>query len=104
MFTRKALVQGASRGIGLEFTKQLLHRNTPHVFAACRDPKGSKGLQALVDQFPGRLTLVPLDVSRESSIQSAAESIKDNTDKLGFLIMCLEFCILTNIKELQSEK
>ncbi|GAV69952.1 hypothetical protein CFOL_v3_13452 [Cephalotus follicularis] len=40
-----SMVQGASRGIGLEFVKQLLEKNEKgHVVATCRNPNGATGL------------------------------------------------------------
>ncbi|KAM6574969.1 hypothetical protein CsatA_023296 [Cannabis sativa] len=43
-----SMVQGASRGIGLEFVKQLLEKDDKgHVVATCRNPSGAKGLYDL---------------------------------------------------------
>ena len=60
------LVTGANRGIGLEFTRQLLARGD-RVIAACRRPGQAHALGALAGEHPGRLQLVPLDVAEAAS-------------------------------------
>jgi NAD(P)-dependent dehydrogenase (short-subunit alcohol dehydrogenase family) len=62
---QRFLITGASRGIGLEFTRRLLDRGD-EVVAAVRDPEGSKGLKALARPS---LRLVPLDVADAKSIE-----------------------------------
>jgi hypothetical protein len=65
-----ALVQGASRGLGLEFVKQLLERSAEgRVVATCRDPGGANSLSLLKEQHGDRLTVLPLDVTKESTIE-----------------------------------
>ena len=60
------LVTGANRGIGLEFTRQLLERGN-RVIAACRKPGHANALDALAGEHPGRLQVVPLDVAEAAS-------------------------------------
>lgn len=60
------LVTGANRGIGLEFTRQLLARGD-RVIAACRHPGQAHALGTLAGEHPGRLQLVPLDVAEAAS-------------------------------------
>ena len=60
------LVTGANRGIGLEFTRQLLKRGD-RVIAACRKPGYANALDALAGEHPGRLQVVPLDVAEAAS-------------------------------------
>ncbi|KAK2448411.1 hypothetical protein P8452_12517 [Trifolium repens] len=82
-----SLVQGASRGIGLEFVKQLLENNdTGHVVATCRNPNASIGLLHLKDRFDDRLQVLPLDLTVESSIEASALSIKETYGHLNLLI------------------
>jgi len=68
------VVTGANRGIGLEFTKQLLEsRSGNRVVAACRDPASAddlRALQALVGF--DRLAITTVDVGDEASIASWA--------------------------------
>jgi NAD(P)-dependent dehydrogenase (short-subunit alcohol dehydrogenase family) len=73
-----ALVQGASRGIGLALVEALL--NSPHfdtVIACCRHPQAADGLRGLVEQSPGRLQLMALDVTDPASVQSLAMALKE---------------------------
>ncbi|HEV2607575.1 MAG TPA: SDR family NAD(P)-dependent oxidoreductase, partial [Xanthomonadaceae bacterium] len=59
---RRVIVTGASRGLGLEFTRQLLARGD-HVIAACRDPQRAEALQALADAYPDCVHARTLDVA-----------------------------------------
>ena len=82
------LVQGASRGIGLEFVRQLLAEPAiVQVFAGCRFPGSADQLEALAAQEP-RLTVVPLDVADEASIARAARSVASLTDRLHLVLNC----------------
>ena len=65
-----ALVQGASRGIGLQFCRTLLSRSPDgNVLATCRSPSSAQELQELNNQMQGRLHVLQVDVSNESQIQ-----------------------------------
>ena len=57
-----ALVTGANRGLGLEFTRQLLARGD-RVVATCRQPGKATALNALAGEYPGRLHVLPLDIA-----------------------------------------
>ena len=63
---RNILISGANRGIGLEFTRQLLARGD-HVIAACRKPGQAHALDLLAGEYPGRLQVAPLDVADAAS-------------------------------------
>lgn len=60
--SRTALVTGANRGIGLEFARQWLARGE-RVIATCRRPGKATELNALAGEHPGRLRVLPLDVT-----------------------------------------
>ncbi|GLU17494.1 hypothetical protein SLE2022_338580 [Rubroshorea leprosula] len=78
-----SFVQGASRGIGLEFVKQLLEKNDKgHVVATCRNPDGATGLLELKTKFAERLSILQLDLTVETTIEASAKSI---TERYGFL-------------------
>ncbi|XP_054802158.1 uncharacterized protein LOC129305946 [Prosopis cineraria] len=82
-----SMVQGASRGIGLEFVKQLLENDDKgHVIATCRNPNGSTGLVNLKDKFAERLRILQLDLTFESSIEATARAIKETYGHLNLLI------------------
>ena len=73
--TRVALVQGSSRGLGLEFVRQLLERPGTRVVATCRAPAAAQQLQALQQQHASQLEIVQLDSTDEGSIARAAEQV-----------------------------
>ena len=82
------LIQGSSRGIGLEFVRQLLRDATPgHVFAACRAPQAASSLVELAAQDP-RLRLVELDVTSETSIHAAAATVAAEVPRLHLVVNC----------------
>jgi NAD(P)-dependent dehydrogenase (short-subunit alcohol dehydrogenase family) len=83
--TMRIAITGASRGIGLEFARQYLNRGE-RVFATCRQPDRADGLQALAGQAPGRLTLLPLDVTRADSIEAAFSAIEAGVEGIDLLI------------------
>lgn len=64
--SQNVLITGANRGIGLEFTRQLLQRGD-HVIATARKPGQAHALDALAGEYPGRLQIVPLDVAEAAS-------------------------------------
>ncbi len=63
---RHCLVTGANRGLGLEFTRQLLARGA-RVVATARHPGRAAALNALAGDYPGRLHVLPLDVAAARS-------------------------------------
>ncbi|XP_072989011.1 uncharacterized protein [Typha latifolia] len=82
-----SMVQGASRGIGLEFVRQLLKRSEEgHVIATCRNPDKAKDLLELKNNYVERLNILPLDVTEEGTIEAAATSIREIYGSLNLLI------------------
>ncbi len=88
--TRVALVQGASRGLGLAFARALLDRaDVDRVVATCRDPEASEGLARLRSERGDALVSVPLDVRDETTIAAAAARVADECGpRLHWLISC----------------
>lgn len=82
---RRILVTGASRGLGLEFTRRYLERGD-RVFATCRRPASAPGLAALKAAHADHLTVVPLDVTDADSIRASHETVARQTDGLDLLI------------------
>jgi len=83
------LIQGASRGIGLEFVRQCLAApQVARVVATCRVPAAAAGLQALAEAARGRLHLVTLDVTDEASIAAAAAATHAHVGSLHLLVNC----------------
>lgn len=72
--SRRSLVTGANRGLGLEFVRQLLARGD-RVIAACRHPGKATALNSLAGEHPGRLHVLPLDVAEEKSRTAFAHEL-----------------------------
>jgi NAD(P)-dependent dehydrogenase (short-subunit alcohol dehydrogenase family) len=81
----QVLVTGANRGLGLEFTRQLLARGA-RVIAACRHPGRANELTGLAAAHPGHLHVLPLDVSKPASIAELAREAAMVCDGLDLLI------------------
>ncbi|XP_022994856.1 uncharacterized protein LOC111490457 [Cucurbita maxima] len=97
-----SMVQGASRGIGLEFVRHLLEKNEKgHVVATCRSPGKATGLLELKDKFSERLCILELDVTIESSIKESAKSIGERYGSLNLLINASGILSIPNV--LQTE-
>jgi len=88
--TRVALIQGASRGLGLEFVRELLNRpDVDRVVATCRDPEASEGLASLCADHDDALVLVRLDVCDEPTVAAAAARVTEECGpRLHWLINC----------------
>jgi NAD(P)-dependent dehydrogenase (short-subunit alcohol dehydrogenase family) len=79
-----AFVTGADRGLGLALCAGLLERGW-RVFAGQYMPNWPD-LTRLVGEHPGRLTLVPLDVSSHDSVRDAARAVGQTVDHVDLLI------------------
>jgi short chain dehydrogenase len=69
------LLTAASRGLGLELTRQLLTRTNGHIVATCRSPAAAEELQALASSSGSRVSVVQLDVIDQSSVEEAGKYI-----------------------------
>ena len=83
--SRRVLVTGAGRGLGLEFTRRYLERGD-RVFATCRAPSRARDLAALGAAHRDRLTVVALDVADPDSIAKAHGAVRRRTEALDLLI------------------
>ncbi|KAM6956737.1 C-signal [Aplochiton taeniatus] len=82
-----AVVQGASRGLGLAFCRHILRSNTSaSVIATCRNPEGAGELMNLAALHPGKVTVLKLDVNREGDIRETADQVKQSFGKVDLLI------------------
>ena len=82
---KHALITGAYRGIGLEAARQI-GKHDFHVFIAARKAdEGESAAQTLRDEGL-KASFVLLDVTDESSIQGAVETVKSHTDSLDVLV------------------
>lgn len=93
-----SMVQGASRGIGLEFVRQLLRRSDHgRVIATCRAPDSAAELQKLKQVYTQRLTVLPLDVTDEATIEAAAASIGESHGSLNLLVNAAGILSIPNV-------
>lgn len=83
--TRRVLVTGANRGIGLEYARQWLAAGA-RVFALARDPEGSEGLEELAAGYPDHLVRVPCDVADDASVDGARRLVGEETEGLEILV------------------
>lgn len=69
---RTVMVTGSSRGLGLEYVKQLVKLPVPPevVIAACRDPKTATNLQEVANENPA-VKIVKLDVEKDEEVDAA---------------------------------
>ena len=83
--SKKILITGANRGLGLGFVKSSLDRGYT-VFAGCRIPDKAEELQELENNFKERLFIISLDPTKLDSIQRAVAEIKSKTNSLDILV------------------
>jgi NAD(P)-dependent dehydrogenase (short-subunit alcohol dehydrogenase family) len=84
----RALITGSSRGIGLEFVRQLLaDPRFERVFAGCREPQQAGALASLAAVEP-RVRPLRLDVADEPGIAAAAAEVAAGTDRLHLVVNC----------------
>ena len=81
----RVLVTGASRGLGLEWVRQLAARGDV-VFATCRRPQEADALNALAAQHPNKVKVLAMDVANDDSIAAALQAVAAQTDALDVLI------------------
>lgn len=82
---KNALIQGASRGIGLQMCRYLLAKQT-NVIATCRDPTGAQELSRLKDEHSDLIAIHCLDVQDEKQIEEVAAHV--GGAKLDLLVNC----------------
>ncbi|ORY05310.1 NAD(P)-binding protein [Basidiobolus meristosporus CBS 931.73] len=73
------VVTGASRGLGLEFVRQILQKPGARVFACCRNPSSATALEELKQEAGDRLSVHKLDVNNKGSIEESAKEISKLT-------------------------
>lgn len=85
-----AFIQGASRGLGLQFSKVLSSRpDVSKVIATSRGAENSAALLDIQRQFPGKVVLVNVDVSKEDDIKKIVPLITEKSEgKIDLLVNC----------------
>jgi NAD(P)-dependent dehydrogenase (short-subunit alcohol dehydrogenase family) len=79
------LITGASRGLGLEFTRQYAADGST-VIAACRSPANAQALQRMARDSKGAVSVIEVDVASTESVRRAAARV--NTPAIDILINC----------------
>ena len=82
---QRCLVTGANRGLGLEFTRQLLERGA-RVLACCREPGNAKVLDALAAANDGRLAIHRLDVTDAAAIDVLPKAAAAHLQRIDLLV------------------
>jgi NAD(P)-dependent dehydrogenase (short-subunit alcohol dehydrogenase family) len=82
---KRILVTGSSRGLGLEFVKQFLHKGN-FVIASSRKPQEYLELKRLKTDYKDNFFIVELDVSDKESRKQAFDIISKEMDGLDLLI------------------
>jgi NAD(P)-dependent dehydrogenase (short-subunit alcohol dehydrogenase family) len=82
---RRVLVTGASRGLGLEFVRQLLARGDA-VLAACRRPADATALAALAAAHPDRLAVRALELTDPASRAALLDGVAVGWGAIDVLI------------------
>ena len=84
------LIVGASGGIGLAFTRQLLaEEKVDRLFATHRESSAMADLSQLKQEYPEKLALLSLDITQESQVAAIAKSISEEVKRLHLVINCV---------------
>jgi NAD(P)-dependent dehydrogenase (short-subunit alcohol dehydrogenase family) len=81
--TETVFISGANRGLGLALADRFL-KGGFHVFAGARNP--SSGLSSLMDKYPEKLTVLPLDVTDMDSVRMAVRRVAEQITGLDMLV------------------
>lgn len=80
-----ALITGTSRGLGYQLSKTLSKKNY-HIIAVAKTIGGLEELSDEITSVGGNVTLVPLDLSKETNIKNLYFSLFEKWKKLDILI------------------
>jgi len=81
---KKVLITGVNRGIGLELVRQCAKRGD-QIFAGCRVPENAADLKKLATHFPTQITILPLEMTTETSITECAIQVEAKTNSLDII-------------------
>lgn len=81
----RILITGANRGLGLEFTRQYLQRGE-RVIATTRHANRAAALNHLAGEYPGHLTVLPLDAANSASIAELVRELLTLDVQIDLLI------------------
>ncbi|MEM7671799.1 MAG: SDR family oxidoreductase [Verrucomicrobiota bacterium] len=98
-----ALVTGANRGLGLEFTQQLLRR-AYRVVATCRSPESATQLRRIRQSFPKQLEILTLEVDNADDRKSLYAYFRQMHSVIDLLINNAGIAHWDTIKELSEDR
>lgn len=84
MLVKTILVTGASRGIGLEWTRQCLERGH-RLIATCRNPGHASALAELCENHAEQIEVLPLDVEGEASVTTFFALLDERAEAVDLL-------------------
>lgn len=96
------LITGTSTGIGYA-AAETLARNGHTVYATMRNPQGSPQLQQLADDNHLPITILPLDVTDDQSVQSAISFVLSKEGYIDVLVNNAGIGSWGAVEELQME-
>jgi len=84
------VINGVSRGIGLQFLHNLLENTKGSIVACCRSPNDATGLQELLlsleEPSRDRIEVLKLDSENQDSIEQAALKIRSKYNRVDLLL------------------
>lgn len=82
------VVNGSSRGIGLQFVKSLVERTKGTIIACCRSPETATDLNDYIETLddPARIVVVPVDMEDQESIEQASATIREQFNRVDVLL------------------
>ena len=104
------LIVGASGGIGLAFTRQLLaEAKVDRIFATHRESSSITELRELRQEYSEKLELLSLDITQESQVAAIATQIGKQVKRLHLVINCVgilhdgDFQPEKSLRQIQTE-
>ncbi len=85
MDSKVALVTGANRGLGFEIARQLAERGHS-VLLGSRDASKGETAAGRIDAKKGRVSVVELDVTDQSTVDDALRSVRSEFGRLDILV------------------
>ena len=73
----RVVITGANRGIGFEFSKQLLQRKGYCIVALCRKPDKADELKALQQEYKDRVSILKWESTDDQDIENVNKALKD---------------------------
>jgi NAD(P)-dependent dehydrogenase (short-subunit alcohol dehydrogenase family) len=98
-----AVVTGSSSGIGKEIALTLA-KNNFLTYATVRDPMKGQFLKSRADKEKLPLRIVQLDVTRDSSIKNAIQSITDESRRIDILVNNAGYGLVGAFEDLEMDE